>query len=129
MVHKDNVITQLQDTIVRLETKLETTIMRLELLANAHADMQGTVDTVREGLTDLQMTTHARLEDMDAHVTEVVKTVTQLPTAKGNEEERSPVWGDSMASLCTIYEQKAQEGSMLKQASQTQVVTPQAKTS
>ena len=28
MVHKYNIITQLQDTIVGLETKLETTIMR-----------------------------------------------------------------------------------------------------
>ena len=114
MVHKDNVIAQLQDTIVRLETKLETTIMRLELLENAHVDMQGTMDIVREGLTDLQMTTHARLEDMDAHVTEVVKTVTQLPIVRGNEEEGSPIWGDSVASLRTIYEQKTQEGSMLK---------------
>ena len=129
MVQKDNIITQLQDTIVRLETKLETTIMRLALLENAHPDMQGTVDTMHEGLTDLQMTTHARLEDMDAHVTEVVKTVTQLPTAKGNEEEGSPVWGGSVASLRTIYEKAAQEGSLMKHASQTKVVTPQAKTS
>ena len=103
--------------------------MCLKVLENAHADMQGTVDAVREGLTDLQMTTHARLEDMDGHVTEVVKIVTQLPTTKGNEEEGSPVWGDSVASLHTIYEKAAQDGSLMKHAFQTKVVTPQAKTS
>ena len=110
MAHKENIITELQDKIAHQERTLETTIMRLELLENAHADMQGNVDTVRDGLADLQMTTHARLDDMDAHVTEVVKTVTQLPIAKGNDEEGSPVWGDSMASLRTIYEKNAQEG-------------------
>ena len=76
------------------------------------------------------MTTHARLDALDAHVTEVVKTVTQLPTTtKSNDEEESPGWGDSVASLRTKYENKVQDGSAIKHASQTQVATPQVKTS
>ena len=104
--------------------------MHLELLENAHANMQFNVYTVCDSLEDVQMITHARLDAMNAHVTAVVKTIVQLPTsAKGNDEEGSLVWGDSVNSLRTIYEKKAQEGSVVKHASQTKIVALQVKTS
>ena len=60
VVQQELVITQLRDKIACLETTLETAIMRLELVENAQSDMQGNVDTVRDSLEDVQMTTHAR---------------------------------------------------------------------
>ena len=74
---------------------LETTIVRLELLENAHVDMQGNVDDVHDGMEDIQQSTHARFDAMDMHVAEIVKMVTQLLTiAISQGDEGSPPFGD-----------------------------------